>query len=66
MNKTKSSIYSVLLIIGTIHPHITSKTITEGILRGQSAMEGGEARMTLDSVRRQSHLDVTMILRLIF
>lgn len=57
-NKTHSSIYSVPLIIGILHPQIISKTVTKGTVREQSAMEGGEARMTLDSVKRQSHLDV--------
>lgn len=42
------------LVIGTAHPHTISKTVAKGTLRRQSAVEGGETRVTLVSVGRQS------------
>lgn len=42
-DKTKSSVHSMLLVIGTLHPHMTYKTVDKWTLRRQSAMEGGES-----------------------
>ena len=53
-------------MIGTIHPHIIPMAVTKGTLREQSAEEGGEARMTLNSVRKAESSDVGMAWRLTF
>ena len=40
--KTKSSVYPMPLVKGTIHPCVISKTVAKGTLRGPNAVEGGD------------------------
>ena len=43
--KTKSSVYPMPLVKGTIHPCVISKTVAKGTLRGPNAVEGGVTRV---------------------
>ena len=52
--KRKSSVYPMPLVKGTIHPCVISKTVAKGTLRGPNAVEGGETRVALVSVRKPS------------